>query len=161
MGRGPHKPSALHILEGGRSHSRTKADDAAEPQPQVRMPKCPQYLDSTARRIFKELGPMLVEYKMLTTVDEHMFAAVCQIASRVQFIGKELKREENRALISEKISFFGRDREVHEEVIHPLVNEERKYMELLFKGAGHFGLSPRTRRGIQMAGGADDFSLDI
>lgn len=74
--RGPiPKPTVVEIAEGCPGK---RAVNRREPQPRVRIPKCPAHLDPRAREEWKRLVPILRRMRVLTEADGMVLANLCQ-----------------------------------------------------------------------------------
>ena len=104
-----------------------------EPTPYPKAPKCPDDIDSGAQDVWKRLGPKLERLGLLTETDGDLFSMLCQIRSRLVWIHQEIDKGDEK-----RRSF--------------LLKEERLYSALLRQYATEFGLSPRGRVGLTVAG---------
>ncbi len=142
MGRGPSKPTALRALEGGRSNSLQKPEEALakEPKPRPVCPAPPKELTTRAKKIWKKLAPRLFALGLLTELDEDAFFILCHDLAAIRELAAALKE--------------GNLFENKEEM------EKRKLMEVLLyrktnsymKHAKEFGLTPRGRVGLVVGG---------
>lgn len=74
--RGPApKPPDLKLLEGNPGHRPIKTSG---PKPRPVAPKCPNWLDSDAKREWKRVAPELEALGLLTQVDMAALAGYCQ-----------------------------------------------------------------------------------
>ena len=78
--RGPAPmPSALKIATGN-AGKRPIRDD--EPKPEVGAPKCPTWLASDAKSIWRQLAPRLVRAGVLTKLDGNALGRYCDVLCR-------------------------------------------------------------------------------
>lgn len=129
MGRKP-KPTRLKLLCGNPG----KRPLPEEPKPRPIAPRnIPKYLDKGARKAWRRYAPKLEKLKLLTDIDEDMFAGLCTIISRSNWIRSRL----NDGDLDIKDRSF-------------LMKEERLYANLLKSYAAEFGLSPNSRSGLHI-----------
>lgn len=89
-GRGrPPKPTSLRLLEGNPGH---RPINRTEPKPPVTVPEPPRFLNAKAKRMFRQLAPILLEIGTLTQIDAWVLADYCDAAAEVERLTKELKR---------------------------------------------------------------------
>lgn len=77
-GRKP-KPTAIKILEGNPGKRQLNMN---EPQPNKKMPKCPEWLEDEAKEEWNRLAKNLNELGILTELDMAAFASYCQAYAR-------------------------------------------------------------------------------
>ncbi len=142
MGRGPHKPTQLRALEGGRSHSLEKPEDllAKEPKPRAVNPDPPKELSTQAKKIWKKLAPRMSQLGLLTEVDLALFGVLCNEQALILKCLKELKEPE---------LFQGHEKQGR------ILEIYRKASADLLKVSKEFGLTPRGRVGL-VVGGAEE-----
>ena len=127
---GRPKPTTLKLIEGNPGKRPLPEN---EPTPYPKAPECPDDIDSGAQDVWKRLGPKLERLGLLTETDGDLFSMLCQIRSRLVWIHQEIDKGDEK-----KRSF--------------LLKEERLYSALLRQYATEFGLSPRGRVGLTVAG---------
>ena len=127
---GRPKPTTLKLIEGNPGKRPLPEN---EPTPYPKAPECPDDIDSGAQDVWKRLGPKLERLGLLTETDGDLFSMLCQIRSRLVWIHQEIDKGDES-----KRSF--------------LLKEERLYSALLRQYATEFGLSPRGRVGLTVAG---------
>ena len=127
---GRPKPTTLKLIEGNPGKRPLPEN---EPTPYPKAPKCPDDIDSGAQDVWKRLGPKLERLGLLTETDGDLFSMLCQIRSRLVWIHQEIDKGDEK-----KRSF--------------LLKEERLYSALLRQYATEFGLGPRGRVGLTVAG---------
>lgn len=71
----PPKPTSIKILEGNPGKGPLPQN---EPKPVPIAPACPKWLNSEARKMWRQLAPELERLGVLTSVDGQAFAALCQ-----------------------------------------------------------------------------------
>lgn len=143
MGRGPHKPTALRALEGGRSNSLQKPEDINEPKPAPVNPDPPKELGTQAKKIWKDLAPKLSKLGLLTEADVLAFTVVCHEAALIRFCLKELKEPEMFKSL-ENLEKEAKTIEIY-----------RASVANLYKFAKEFGMTPRGRVGLVVGGGGE------
>ena len=137
MGRGPHKPTELRALEGGRSHSLPKPEDVKEPKPDpVVGTTPPKEIDTRAKKIWNELAPVLERCGLLTEADLPSFAILCQMRSFIFQIQDDVRQ----------LNLFD-DKAERLKELRQLYQQFRVY-------ANDFGMTPRGRAGL-VVGGSD------
>jgi len=145
MGKRASKCTQLKVLQGNRSKAPLPK---REPKPKPKAPKPPTDIDATAAKYWKQLAPKLERLGLLTEADADMFAAFCQVRSRLDRIHRELKKKGTKLVAGKKVARQ-----------NPLMVAERQYLSLLRYYAGEFGLSPRGRVGLQVGTDDDDDGL--
>lgn len=158
MGQRPSKATSLKVLEGNRG-KRPLPD--SEPKPNPKAPKCPAWLDSTAKSTWKSLAPKLVRIGLLTEIDGPMFALMCQQYSRMVAIGKFINKE-NTSLIQEvqKPDPDGGIRYEYKQGPYPIM--EKQYAPIFRMFAKEFGLTPVGRAGLAIKSDkTDDDGADL
>lgn len=87
--RGPApKPVELKLLEGNRGHRPLQVDQLFRPE--VGMPSAPAYLTKEGRKAWRRLGPELLRYNLLSTIDRDAFSQLCQTIGRVELLERSL-----------------------------------------------------------------------
>jgi len=124
-----------------------------EPRPRPKAPRAPLDLDKDAKKTWKQLAPILERLGLLTEVDGHTFAHLCQIRSRLISIHKRIK-DELGSLVQEKITYDDEGESHIEFKPSAYVVMEKQYYQLFRQYASEFGLSPRGRVGLSI--GKDD-----
>jgi len=64
-----------------------------EPEYEIVLPECPDFLTDSAKIEWDRLGPILFEQGLITEVDKSAFAAYCQCYGRWQDAEAQLKEE--------------------------------------------------------------------
>jgi len=88
-GRKP-KPNALRFIEGNREH---RPINKNEPKPQAVMPVCPPIVKGYARKVWDDLGGMLLRLGIVTEVDGLALATVCVEWARYVKMVKVLEKD--------------------------------------------------------------------
>jgi len=73
------KPTAIKILEGNPGKRKLNKN---EPQPTVKAPQCPDWLEPEAKAEWERRSKQLLVLGILTEVDEIAFAGYCQAYAR-------------------------------------------------------------------------------
>ena len=102
MSKKAQKPTQLRKLEGGRSNSLKKPEDAlkTEPKPNPKAPGIPPDIDNEAKEVWKKLAPKLERLGLLCETDGDAFAILCQIRSRLKAIHEFIK-DKNASLVQQ------------------------------------------------------------
>ena len=139
--RGPAPtPTAMLKLRGS---WRAKTREG-EPQPPPGRPKCPQWLDDDAKKVWRQLVPQLDEMGVLTKVDANALARYCRLWSRWRqaeaFIDRHgevypLKDEHG------KVRYFQQ---------FPQVSIANKLAQQLTRLEQEFGMTPSARSQIDV-----------
>lgn len=136
--RGPApKPRALVVLEGNPGK---RPLNPLEPQPPLRRPKCPDYLDETAKREWKRLVPILEQMRVLTEADGIALGNLCQQYAMLQEAQTKLHR--TGLLLKTKSGYVQQS---------PLVAIVSSAVDQVNKLCREFGLTPAARTRIQAA----------
>jgi P27 family predicted phage terminase small subunit len=136
-GRRP-KPTRLHVLKGNRGK---RPLPKGEPQPRPVMPDPPAYLGPIALAKWKSLAPELHRLGLLTLVDDTLLGMYCQTYQRWEQANEALERE---GLTT--VTAAGRP------LKSPYFEMARDAVNLLYKIAGEYGLTPAAR--VRVATGA-------
>ena len=75
----PPQPTSLRHLRGNPGKRRI---DGREPQPKLEAPTCPQWLSAKAKRVWRDLVPVLKGMRILTRVDRDALTVYCQTYAR-------------------------------------------------------------------------------
>ena len=149
MGKRASKPTKFRALEGGRSNSLPKPDKLLEKEPQPRpvAPKPPPKLPKAAKKVWRELAPILERLGLLTETDRDSFAGVCKVMGRLRDIMEETGKADFKMIVDGKIN--------------PLLVEERLLHNQLRMYAPEFGLTPRGRVGLTVGADKEDDGADL
>ncbi len=125
------------VLE--RRGSRRIGDRTSEPNPPPGDPGAPEWLSERAKEAWSYLAQRLVPLGLLTEIDVHAFAVLCE--SYADYVAAvELVRKEGRMATSEKGSVYQ----------HPAVGMMNKAAERLVKVGREFALTPAARAGMNV-----------
>lgn len=135
----PRKPATIHHLNGNPGKRPLSLPDF---NPRVELPEPPEHLLPAARAEWERIGPLLVEYGLVSAVDQAALALYCQAYGRWQVA------EEGLAAVVEKrgsmISTSPNGYEMH----HPLLNVINKAQDQVHSYLQQFGLSPAAREKV-------------
>ena len=138
--RGPNpKPRALQVLEGNPGK---RPLNPLEPQPLLRRPKCPDYLDEAAKREWKRLVPILEAMRVLTEADGIALGNLCMQYAMLQEAQTKLRK--TGLLMKTRGGFIQQS---------PLVAVVSSTVDQVNKLCREFGLTPAARTRIQVAPG--------
>jgi len=133
--RGPKPVPTSTLVARGSWRAASRGD--REWKPKVVEPPVPRYVKGEARKIWKDLAPLLVEEGVLTVVDGIVFGLLC--CAIAEFHEAQRLVEKHGALATtEKGATYQ----------HPAVGMRNKAAERASKLAGQFGLSPSSRAGM-------------
>jgi P27 family predicted phage terminase small subunit len=124
----------LKILEGNPG----KRPLTNAPKPAPISPACPKWLPTAAKKIYKELSPILQRLGLLTEVDGTAFADFCLCLARLR---------EAEADIQERGLLVPGDRGL---VKNPCCQLARDYRTAAQKWAKRFGLDPASRGALDV-----------
>lgn len=132
MGRNQDPPE-LHLLKG--TKSRVKRESGTL-EPLEKMWPCPDYVwHPEAKRLFNELGTVLIEKGILTALDQSAFEMLCSSWGHIQSAREILKTEG-----------FVIDDMRGSKKLHPatrILSMAQKHFQWF---SGHFGLTPAARK---------------
>ncbi len=141
--RGPApKPTNIRILEGNLSK---RPFNSREPEPQPGEPALPVHLDAKARRIWRQLVPLLLNMRVLTEADGEALgtlAAICAVERRLL-----------KAIREKGDTFKTGSGYIQQRPEWGLLN---KLWQLKRVYLGEFGMSPASRSRIQQHGAEVD-----
>ena len=138
--RGPApKPTALVLLEGNPGK---RPLNKREPQPRMRAPKCPDYLDENARTEWRRLVPILRRMKILTEADSLALANLCQAYSTMT--KAQAKLSESGLLYKTQSGYLQQS---------PLLAIVNSCVETITRLCREFGLTPAARARLQVPDG--------
>lgn len=132
-GRKP-KPTALKKLEGNPGK---RPLNMAEPNPEKKLPECPDWLEEEAKAEWARLEGPLFNMGLLTELDMAAFASYCQAYAR----WKEAEEfiSQHGSIIKTKTGYW-------QQV--PQVSIARSNQAMMVKAAAEFGLTPSARSRI-------------
>jgi len=135
--RGPApKPTALVLLEGNPGK---RPINHAEPQPRLKTPRCPDYLDEEAKNEWKRLVRILRHMKLLTEADYISLGNLCQAYSTM--IKAQMKLSESGLLFKTGSGYVQQS---------PLLGVVNTCMETITRLCREFGLTPSSRSRMQL-----------
>ena len=132
----PPKPRALREIEGNPGK---RPLNPREPQPAVKRPRCPAYLDADARREWRRLVPILERMRVLTEADDIALANLCQQYALLQ--EAQIKLKKTGLLIKTRSGYIQQS---------PLVAIISTTVDQVNKLCREFGLTPSSRTRIQV-----------
>jgi P27 family predicted phage terminase small subunit len=127
------KPTVLKLLEG------RKPTNTQEPQPKAGAPRCPSWLDDTAKVEWRRVVPELRRMGLLTVVDQADLVCYAQAWSDLKQAVVTI-RKEGRTLTTSNGNV----------IQHPAVGQRNKAMVMIKAFAAEFGFSPASRIGIKV-----------
>ena len=149
MGKRPHKPTELKLLEGNRGKRKIPKD---EPKPKPVLEKEIQKhfkLEKEAKKVAKRLVPVLSNMGVLTEADIDVFWILCLIRARLTAINNFI-RDENKSLVQATEKPAADGGVMYEIKASPYAVMEKQYFELFRKFAKEFGLTPVGRIGLSV-----------
>ena len=134
-GRKP-KPAHLKVLEGNPSRRPLNRN---EPNPERKIPTCPQHLCPSAKAEWKRLAQQLYVLGVLTPLDRSTLAAYCQAYGR--WVEAEQKLKETPALLKMPSGYVQQN---------PWLTIANKQLELMHRFMSELGLSPASRSRVDV-----------
>ena len=128
------KPTALKMLSNKKFHGQGREN---EPQPDIEIPECPDFLAEDAIKEWEYMAPILQEHGLITKLDKALFAAYCQ--------GYGTWAEISRMLKDTKLIYKTEKGNI---TVNPLVWLQGKALGHMIKAAVQFGLSPSSRSDV-------------
>lgn len=147
--RGPAPiPFEVKVIEGNKGKKKLPHN---RPSFRPKAPRCPSWLDRTARREWRRLAPQLEKMRLLTEGDLAAFACYCKAYSDLQK-AEEIMRTEGRIFTTEKGYMMP----------HPAVAMANQAMKSIKDFAIQFGFTPsaRSRIDLEPSSDSDDEDLD-
>lgn len=143
-GRKP-KPTAVKVLEGNPGKRQL---NLCEPQPEKKLPECPDWLEDEAKAEWNRLCKNLFELGLLTDLDMAAFASYCQAYAR----WKEAEEfiTQHGSIVKTKTGYW-------QQV--PQVSIAHSNQKIMMQAAAEFGLTPSSRSRI-IAGDAKSAETD-
>lgn len=133
-GRKP-KPTALKKLEG--NPGKRPLNDL-EPLPQVTMLRCPNWLETEAKREWRRLAPVLIGAGILTSADAVPFAGYCQAYARWREAEEQVSR----------LGMVYKEKDTERVRPNPYIAIARAAFAEVKSLAAEFGLTPANRTAI-------------
>lgn len=145
------KPTHLKLLEGNPGH---RPINENEPQPEVRIPECPDHLDQKAKTFYETIAPQLLKLGVLTEIDGYGLGVLSQLLSDWNRLERSIRRE---GLICKN---FHVTKEGKKFVIgtktNPKVIMKREILKLIRAFLAEFGMTPSSRTRIKVSPEMDD-----
>ena len=129
------KPTALHLVQGTRSHVKNHGEEA---EPELTLPPCPPELDPIATEHYAHMGTRLVALGIMSEIDGAAMAAYC--ASYSQWRRAEKVINDTSPVIRgvRKNSF----------VVNPWVRIRDRALGQMYRFMVEFGMTPSSRTRI-------------
>lgn len=137
------RKSAAGTLRPGRVRNVPATDRLTDP------PKPPAELDPLAAREWKSLAPILCETGVLTVADLRLLRMACELLADISRLEKVI-RDEGLTVTSGSGAVKS----------HPALNALAQSRAQAARLLESFGLSPRSRGGVDQAPGGDDHDDD-
>lgn len=155
MGR-PTKPTGLKLLHGDRKDR----INTSEPTPSTSEVRCPSWLSTSAKRIWRQYAPDLRTQNVLTSWDVEHFAVWCHAVSRRRQAVAEL--EHHGEVIETPV--FDKKGEPLLDGGEPIMRMVRSPWSVVLKEAtetmqrygARFGLTPSDRASLHIPGADDE-----
>lgn len=140
----PPKPTRLKILTGNPGG---RPLNAAEPSFPPGVPKCPAWLPSAAKKVWKRVVPLLEKSGLVTLADEDTLSAYCVAVMEHQEATATLAGEGRRLLVGGYPSGENGAGPVvgGQWQPHPAVSQQRSAWAALRQFSALFGLDPSSR----------------
>jgi len=130
-------PTALKILHGNTGHRPLNAN---EPQPDVEIPDCPDYIQGEARDQWHLIGPPLESAGVLTKLDAVSLAMLANSIAR-WVRAEEMVRKTGEVLKSADGGFYQ----------NPYLSVSNRAWEQMNKMLVEFGMTPSSRSRVTVA----------
>ena len=143
----PPKPTALRIAEGNPGKRRLPEN---EPKPRGGVPRCPNWLSTEAKKVWKRTIPELKRMGVVAFVDGDALTAYCQAYARWKTAEEFLDKHGMVYPIRDE---RGQVRCMQQ---FPQVAIARSMMQLLKAFAQEFGLTPSARTRIEISWTTDE-----
>ncbi len=135
-------PAEIKQLRGTAQPCREQAAGDSSSIARLTDVKAPTWLDSDAKRIFKDKAAQLMALRVLTVLDIDLLALYAQSYSLVIEALRKIKEE------GKFNTLYNDEGQVIGFVENPYMKVYRDNFEKVQKLAPHFGFSPATRKGI-------------
>jgi P27 family predicted phage terminase small subunit len=132
------RPSIPTAIKTARGTLRADRTNAAEPQPEVGIPKPPADLDKRARSAWRYYAKILADTRVLTLADREALACYCAAAGRRAQAEEELAK--TGPVVKSPSGY---------PIQNPWLAIVNKSMEQLAKWGAELGLSPASRTRIK------------
>lgn len=150
--RGPlPQPPGLKVLRGRSHHAKAEASSGVQVPLLDAMPKPPKSLTlPEARLLWKRLGAMLVNARILSPIDLTMFEMLCECWA--------MTREAERAVARDGILVTTPNGHKQQ---HPCISIARGYRKLTTELAAEFFLTPNDRSRLSPLEPAEEDDADL
>lgn len=149
--RGPAKePSSLTLIKGNPGK---RPINKKEPKPKPTAPKCPSWLNSDAKKMWRNLAPELEKLGLFTIVDGEAFAAACQ-SYGVWVQTEKVLMEKGRVMKIGRYDKEGNEISTYEQQ-RPEVSIGNSALKNFKSFCVEFGLTPSARTGIEIPDNED------
>ncbi len=147
-GRTP-TPTSKKILNGNPGK---RVINLREPQPELKSPRCPQWLSPEARKEWRRIVPELRKMRVLTMADRNALAAYC--AEWAAYVQARDAIDKSSPLIKVKTTRGkGENISVTETVeINPFVIIAQRSLKNAHRLMQEFGITPASRTRVQTIG---------
>jgi P27 family predicted phage terminase small subunit len=135
-------PTQKKIAAGNPGKRAADVDLSREAQPKVKIPNMPDWLEPEAQKEWKILSSFLVKNKLVTEVDGHALATLCQAWATMVEAQKKMSEEE--------LILIGAN---GGPVKNPLLSIIKSQGEVVLKLLLQFGLTPAARAKIKFPKG--------
>lgn len=143
------KPTALQVLLGNPGH-RAKADlGRNEPAPVIGLGSPPAHLDNVAKAHWFDLGPRLVQMRVLGESDAPLFATLCELHSRGVYLSGRIA----------KLRAIKRPSARDDRNLSALENSKLKNTLAYARISSEFGLGAAARTKIGVDNGQTEFGF--
>lgn len=160
MGGRIPKPTALKEAQGNAGR---RPLNKREPKPEVGIPDMPRWLSKAARKVWKEMVPILTRMKVLTRADGKALGAYCQACALLELALKDIERN------GVTITFYetGDDGKILKDdegkpifipissKTNPSVTIADKQIKLIRALGSDFGLTPASRSRLHTEDGGE------
>ncbi len=136
----PPQPTKLRLLRGNPGK---RPINTREPTLPVAAPSCPEWLSPEAKRIWKEMIPVLEQMRILTLIDRDALTAYCQNYVRWKEAAEFLDQHGDVYPTRDE---FGKIKSMQQ---FPQVAIARNYLQILRAYQQEFGMTPSARTRIQ------------
>ncbi len=132
----PPQPTRLRLLRGNPGKRRI---DGREPQPKMEAPVCPQWLSAKAKRVWKDVVPLLKDMRIITRVDRDALTAYCQTYARWRSAEEFLDQHGEIYPVRDEKGNIRRMK------LYPQVGIARTLLQILRCYQQEFGMTPSAR----------------
>lgn len=138
------KSDAIKVLEGNRGHRKMQAsaETATQQKQSIKLPTCPGWLNSEAKREWRRVCSKLAEKGILDTVDRSILAGYCSAYARWRLAEEFLN--DKRTPIDSGLTQLAR----HGMAPRPEVKIARESLQQMRALAAELGLTPKARNSV-------------